>query len=109
VSEQNILNPSSTSPLHPDYAWNQTEAAPVARFAPRRGAHSKRRLNEGGRVYDLEWKNRPLATKRMLRQWEAQFETDFFTYFDAEENSATSAARSMEAGVFAGRASSAGT
>lgn len=86
MSEQNILNPSSTSPLRPDYAWNQTEQAALARFVPRQGAHERRRLNEVGRVYDLEWKSRPLSTKRMLRQWEAQFERDFFSFFDAEEN-----------------------
>jgi hypothetical protein len=83
--EANILNPTTGHALHPDWAYNVTDQVTLDTFRPRRGPRYSRRLSEGGRVYELVWNKRPIATKLLLKQWAAQFEQDFFTYYDAEE------------------------
>jgi len=37
-----------------------------------------------GRIYDLAWNNRDLATKHTLQQWAQQYENDFFSLADWE-------------------------
>jgi hypothetical protein len=84
MSEQNILNPSQTSLLNPD--WGYTEGLPEMRsiFQARSGNLFTRQNSGLGRTYDLEWHGRDLATKHALQQWDEQYRNDFFTFADWE-------------------------
>jgi hypothetical protein len=84
VSEQNILNPAQTSLFNPD--WGYTEGLPETRslFQAASGKMYSRREFGLGRVYDLAWNNRDLATKHALQQWAQQYENDFFSLADWE-------------------------
>src|SRR5713226_3702097 len=84
MSEQNILNPSATSLLNFDYGY--TEGLPETRslFQAASGKMFSRRQMGRGRVYDLAWNNRDLATKHALQQWAQQYENDFFSFADWE-------------------------
>ncbi len=84
MSEQNILNPAQTSLFNPD--WGYTEGLPEMRsqFQAMSGKAYARRQMGRGRVYDLAWNNRDLATKHALQQWAQQYENDFFSFADWE-------------------------
>jgi hypothetical protein len=84
VSEQNILNPTQLSLFNPD--WGYTEGLPETRsmFQAASGKMYARREFGLGRVYDLAWNNRDLATKHALQQWAQQYENDFFSLADWE-------------------------
>jgi hypothetical protein len=86
VSEQNILNPAQTSLFNPD--WGYTEGLPETRslFQAASGKMFSRREFGLGRVYDLAWNNRDLATKHTLQQWAQQYENDFFSLADWERS-----------------------
>src|SRR5690349_13016344 len=86
MSEQNILNPSATSLLNVD--WGYTEGLPEMRsvWQAMSGKIYSRRQMVRGRVYDLAWNKRDLATKHSLQQWERQYENDFFTLADWERS-----------------------
>jgi hypothetical protein len=86
VSEQNILNPAQTSLFNPD--WGYTEGLPETRslFQAASGKMYSRREFGLGRVYDLAWNNRDLATKHALQQWAQQYENDFFSLADWERS-----------------------
>lgn len=86
MSEQNILNPSQTSLFNPD--WGYTEGLPEMRslFQAMSGKTYSRRQMVRGRVYDLAWNNRDLATKHSLQQWAQQYENDFFSLADWERS-----------------------
>jgi hypothetical protein len=82
MSEQNILNPTITSPLNPDYAVKITDAATVARYQARSGKPFFRRLAARGPVFDLTWGSRMFADADALVQWFHQYELDFFSFAD---------------------------
>ena len=82
MSELNILNPTATDELNPDYGYTEGLPATIAKWQPRSGRPQSRRLNARGRVYDLVWSARTFAAAERLRRWEAQYEQDFFTYAD---------------------------
>lgn len=84
MSEQNILNPTQTSLLSPD--WGYAEGLPETRaiFQPKSGRIYSRREMGRGRIYNLPWNNRDLNTKHLLQQWAQQYENDFFTLADWE-------------------------
>lgn len=84
MSEQNILNPAQTSLFNPD--WGYTEGLPEMRsiFQAASGKIYSRRQVGRGRVYDLAWNSRDLATKHTLQQWAQQYENDFFSLSDWE-------------------------
>ena len=86
MSEQNILNPSTTSLFNPD--WGYTEGLPETRslFQATSGKLYSRRQMGLGRIYDLAWNNRDLATKHALQQWAQQYENDFFSLADWERS-----------------------
>ena len=84
MSEQNILNPSATSLLNPDYAYTVQDASAIGIHRPVSGAPLSRVLQGRGRVFELTWAKRPLATKKALEQWERKYRTDFFSYYDIE-------------------------
>jgi hypothetical protein len=84
MSEQNILNPSPTSSLNPDYTTpvKVTDPQVISRWQARSGKPFARRLSARGAVWDLTWANRMFADYAALRQWFSQYENDFFTYAD---------------------------
>lgn len=86
MSEQNILNPAQTSLLSPD--WGYSEGLPETRslFQAQSGKPYSRRQFVRGRIYELAWNNRDLATKHALQQWAQQYENDFFTLADWERS-----------------------
>lgn len=82
MSEQNVLNPTQTSLFNPD--WGYTEGLPELRsvFQAQSG-NIYSRLQQGlGRIYDLGWNGRDLATKLAFQQWENQYRDDYFTLAD---------------------------
>lgn len=86
MSEQNILNPSTTSPLNPDYSVKLTDPQIVARWQARSGKPYFRRLAARGLVWDLTWGKRMFADYQTLRQWFYQYENDYFTFADYDQN-----------------------
>lgn len=82
MSEQNILNPSITSQLNPDYSVKTTKPAIMARWQARSGKPFARFLAARGLVWDLQWGNRMFSDADALVQWFNQYEQDFFTYAD---------------------------
>jgi hypothetical protein len=82
MSEQNILNPTITSALNPDYAVKITDAATVARYQARSGKAFFRRLAGRGQAFDLTWGNRLFSDADALVQWFHQYELDFFSFAD---------------------------
>lgn len=84
MSEQNILNPTAGSELSPDYGYSEGLPQMLAQFQAKSGSVVARQLLARGRVYDLVWGSRLKSTADALRQWEAQYRNDFFTYQDID-------------------------
>jgi hypothetical protein len=84
--EANILNPTVASPLNPDYGYQQSDEPSLLVFRGRSGPRYSRRIAEAGRTYQLQWQRRNLDNMLLLKQWEHQYEQDFFTYSDYEES-----------------------
>jgi hypothetical protein len=82
MSEQNILNPSITSQLNPDYSVKINKPAIIARWQARSGKPFARFLAARGLVWDLQWGTRMFSDADALVQWFNQYEQDFFTYAD---------------------------
>lgn len=82
MGQNNILNPTVTSALNPDYSVKVTDPQVISRWQARSGKPFMRRLSARGQVFDLTWANRMFADYQALRQWFAQYENDFFTYAD---------------------------
>jgi hypothetical protein len=84
MSEQNILNPTVGDNLNPDYSYTEGLPNMMSSFQAKSGSVVTRQMLARGRVYDLQWQNRPKTTADALRTWEAQYRADFFSYFDQE-------------------------
>jgi hypothetical protein len=84
MSEQNILNPTVGSDFNPDYSYTEGLPQMMSQFQAKSGKAIARQLLARGRVYDLQWQSRPKSTADVLRQWEAQYRNDFFSYQDIE-------------------------
>lgn len=82
MSEQNVLNPTQTSVFNPD--WGYTEGLQEMRSVLQmQSGNIFTRLQQGlGRVYDLAWNGRDLATKLAFQNWENQYRDDYFTLAD---------------------------
>jgi hypothetical protein len=84
VSEQNILNPTAASLLNFDYGYSEGLPETRSLFQSMSGKMNARRQMGRGRIYDLAWNSRDLATKHALQQWAQQYENDFFSLADWE-------------------------
>lgn len=84
MSEQNILNPTAGNDLSPDYGYTEGLPQMMSQFQARSGKVQARQLLARGRVFDLVWGSRLKTTVDALRQWEAQYRNDFFSYQDIE-------------------------
>lgn len=84
MSEQNILNPSTTSALNPDFPVGKPRPIVASRYQGRSGKPSMRRLSARGKIHQLTWSKRLLSDMQALDQWFSQYENDFFTYADWE-------------------------
>jgi hypothetical protein len=82
MSEQNILNPTTTSPLNPDYSLKITDPQVVSRWQARSGRPSFRRLAARGEVFELTWGKRLFADYLTLLAWMRQYENDYFSFID---------------------------
>jgi hypothetical protein len=86
VSEQNILNPTQTSLLNPNYGYEEQKLPTLAELLAGSGKWFGRHAVSRGRVYSLGWQRRDKATMHALRQWAEQYRQDFFTFKDWERN-----------------------
>ncbi len=84
MSEQNILNPTSASDLNPEYPVKVVDTRTMARSQARSGRPFYKRLTARGPVFQLQWNNRLFSTYNTLRQWCAQYEQDFFSFYDID-------------------------
>lgn len=84
MSEQNILNPSASSLLCPDFPIQEVEAETILRWQARSGTHHAKRFASRGPVFQLQWNDRPFSVYQQLRQWANQYEQDFFTLYDID-------------------------
>lgn len=85
MSEANILNPTSSSLLNPDYGYS--EGFPIELhddLLMDGGDIYTRQARFQGRIYDLVWAARDKATMHTLIQWAEQYRRDFFTFKDHE-------------------------
>lgn len=84
MSEQNVLNPTTTSLFGPDYGFGETLPEMRAIFQARSGTIFSRQQQGLGRVFGFNWNGRDLATKLAFQQWENQYRDDFFSIADWE-------------------------
>lgn len=84
MAASDILNPDASSPYSPDYPPAETLPPLLATFQPRSGRIYTRQQSARGRVIEMEWRGRSLAQAMYLRQWEAQYRADFFSYYAVE-------------------------
>jgi hypothetical protein len=82
MSEQNILNPTITSPFNSDYPLKFIDPAVTARYQARGGKPYFRTLAARGLTCDLVWGNRLNSDADALLQWCHQYEKDFFSIAD---------------------------
>jgi hypothetical protein len=85
MSEQNILNPTA-SQLNPTYSIPHKDPAITASWQPRSGKPFSRNMLARGMEFQLHWASVPFTTYQSLRQWFRQYEQDFFSYFDIDDN-----------------------
>jgi len=89
VSEADVLNPTQDSLLSPDYGFRLDRQRDGMHILEMDGGDQfVRRERFPGRIYELAWGARhgiPKVTMHALRQWEAQYERDFFTFWDYED------------------------
>ena len=86
VSEQNILNPTPSSQLNPTYSIPHKDPQIVASWQPRSGKPFSRFMMARGMEFQLHWDKVQFSTYLSLRQWFRQYERDFFSYFDIDDN-----------------------
>lgn len=86
MSEQNILNPTVTSPMNPNYALKVTDPELYARGQARSGQPRSRFMLERGTVFQMVWEERLFADYQALRRWFRQYANGFFTFWDADFN-----------------------
>jgi hypothetical protein len=84
MSELNILNPSVSDALNPQFGLTEAHPEMFSRFRARVGPLYSRRLTARGRIWNLQWLKRSRATRDKLQQWAAQYEQGFFTIADYE-------------------------
>ncbi len=84
MSEQNILNPTATSLLNFDYGYAEAIQETRSIWQAQSGKPFSRPQMARGRIFDLPWGGRDVATKNALQQWEQQYKNDFFTLADWE-------------------------
>jgi hypothetical protein len=86
MSEQNILNPTAASQLNPTYTIPHKDPAIISSWQPRSGKPFSRTMMARGMEFQLHWDKVPFSTYQALRQWFRQYEQDFFSYFDIDDN-----------------------
>jgi hypothetical protein len=86
MSEQNILNPTSSSQLNPQYPLPMDDPQIISRWQAKSGKPFARYMFARGMVMQLHWEKVPFTTYYALRQWFNQYERDFFTYADFDSN-----------------------
>src|SRR5579871_842117 len=84
MSQNNILNPTSSSVFNPEYPLRIVDPSTVARTQARSGRVYAKRVVARGPVFSLQWNNRQFSTYNALRQWFRQYSQDFFTLFDID-------------------------
>lgn len=80
MSEQNILNPTMTSPLNPDYSVKVTDPQTTSEWQALSGKWFGRDLAARGKVFDLTWQARLFSDYMALDQWFHQYRRDFFSF-----------------------------
>src|SRR5579864_2632814 len=86
MSEQNILNPTPQSVMNPTYTIPHKDPAIISSWQPRSGKPFSRNMLARGMEFQLHWDKVPFSTYQALRQWFRQYEQDFFSYFDIDDN-----------------------
>ncbi len=86
MSEQNILNPTASSQMNPTYPIRHKDPQIIASWQPRSGKPSQRYMMARGMEFQLHWEKVQFSTYLSLRQWFRQYERDFFSYFDIDDN-----------------------
>jgi hypothetical protein len=86
MSEANILNPTPQSVMNPSYKLPHKDPAIIGRWQARSGKAFARGMLTRGLVWNLHWDNVLFSTYLALRQWFRQYEQDFFSYFDIDDN-----------------------
>lgn len=86
MSELNILNPSPSSQMNPTYSIPHKDPQIIASWQPRSGKPFSRYMMARGMEFQLHWEKVQFSTYLALRQWFRQYERDFFSYFDIDDN-----------------------
>lgn len=84
MSEQNVLNTTAASLLNFDYGYSAGLPEIRSTFEPASGRPFARDAMGRGRIYELAWNKRDLATERALQQFANQYSKDFFSLADWE-------------------------
>ncbi len=84
-----ILNPDPSSTndpnvidLNPDYGYVQQRPKSRISYRPRGSRPLERQLDSLPHVFDLLWQDRPTVVKDALKQWAAQYEDNYFQFYD---------------------------
>ncbi|HKV94879.1 MAG TPA: hypothetical protein VJW20_20205 [Candidatus Angelobacter sp.] len=86
MSEQNILNPTAASQMNPTYTIPHKDPTTISSWQPRSGKPFSHYMMARGMEFDLHWDEVQFSTYLALRQWFRQYERDFFSYFDIDDN-----------------------
>ena len=90
MSEKNVLNPNSDSPLNPYYPYSEGIAEMYETFKPGNAPRYRRRMLAEGHVFELAWSRLSQLDADKLRRWARQYREDFFTLRDHERKRAYS-------------------
>lgn len=79
-----LINPEFGGEMNPTYGYSVGLQEDSSIFQAPSGEIYTRRLETRGHIYELQWVKILQTTADRLKQWEAQYENDVFSYYDYE-------------------------
>lgn len=84
MSQFDILNPTPTHPLNPDYGFQKKRPLTHLNAKANQGAPYFREITDTGHQFSLNWNDKLASDARKLKWYYEQFRDGFFTLIDHE-------------------------
>jgi hypothetical protein len=84
VSQFDVLNPTQTHPLNPDYGFQKKRPLTHLNAKAAVGLPYFREITDTGHQFSLNWNDRMASTARKLKWYYEQYRNGFFTLIDHE-------------------------
>jgi hypothetical protein len=84
VSQLDILNPTPTHPLNPDYGFQKKRPLTHLNAKANQGAPYFREITDTGHQFSLNWNDKLAGQARKLKWYYEQYRDGFFTLIDHE-------------------------